>query len=426
MKHVVPGDASAARGDVAAQPAGAAVPVAGAAPRAAAVPRVAEAVPRVAETGAPRALPAWVYDHPEMTRLEQARILMPSWQLVCHVNSIPKPGDYATFDLGSESVLVLRDREGVIRAFHNVCRHRGARLLDGAGNCQTITCPYHGWTYRQDGALIGTPMRESFPGLDRSVHALRTVRVDVSFGFVFVWLADDDGTAPRSVSDVWGRLGEELAPYRCADMVPLGPITSDVWQVDWKIAMDNYLESYHVPVGHPGLFRMFTPDYDDTAAVPGVARGVSWLREKRSPRWSEGRYHALIDRAAGHLPEQYRRCWRFYSALPNLGIDVFPDQMDFFQVLPAGPGRCIIRGAVFGLPGSTPELRAARFLSNRINASVNEEDRRLCERVQRGLASSSYRPGPLSRLEGSMLEFHDLLRARIPECRLPKAPPHFA
>jgi len=380
------------------------------------------------EAGLPRALPAWVYNHPAMTRLEQQRVLMPSWQLVCHVNSIPKAGDYETFDLGPESVVVLRDRDGSIRAFHNVCRHRGARLLDGAGNCPaTITCPYHGWTYRHDGGLIGMPVREGFPGLDRAAHGLRTVRTDIAFGFVFVCLApDSEFGAPPPVSRIWGKLGEELAPYRCEEMVPLAPISSDVWNVDWKIAMDNYLESYHVPIGHPGLYRMFTPDYDDQSRVPGVARGLSWLRETRSSRWSEGLYQSLIGRAAAHLPEELRRCWRFYSALPNLGIDVFPDQMDFFQVLPAGPGKCIIRGAVFGLPGAARELRAARYLSNRINTSVNNEDRWLCERVQRGLASSSYQPGPLSRLEGCMFEFHNLLRTRIPEFRLPAPPLHFS
>ena len=369
------------------------------------------------------ALPAWVYSHPELARLERERILMPSWQIVCHLNSIPKPGDFETFDLGPESVLVVRDRDNKVRAFHNVCRHRGARLLDGTGNCSSaITCPYHGWSYRHDGSLIGMPIRESFPGLDRSHHGLKPVRVDTAFGFVFVCLVGD----PPPVAHMWGELGEELRPYHTEDMVPLGPISTEIWDVDWKIAMDNYLESYHVPIGHPGLYRMFTPDYEDQATVPGVARGLSWLRDKRSSRWSEGLYQSLIGRAAAHLPEDQRRCWRFYSALPNLGIDVYPDQMDFFQVLPAGPGKCIIRGGVFGLPGASRELRAVRYLSDRINASVNGEDKWLCERVQRGLASSSYRPGPLSHIEGCLLEFHNLLRERIPEFRLPNAPQHFA
>src|SRR5476651_2235203 len=83
----------------------------------------------------PRALPAWVYKHPEMTRLEYERILKPSWQIVCHVSSIPKPGDYMTLDLGADSVLAVRAADGVIQTFHNVCRHRGSRLLEGGGNC---------------------------------------------------------------------------------------------------------------------------------------------------------------------------------------------------------------------------------------------------------------------------------------------------
>jgi phenylpropionate dioxygenase-like ring-hydroxylating dioxygenase large terminal subunit len=368
------------------------------------------------------ALPAWVYNNAELTRLELERVLKPSWQIVCHVNSIPKAGDYATFDLGGDSVLMLRDRDGSIRGFHNVCRHRGARLLDGAGNCPaTITCPYHGWTYRHDGGLIGMPVRESFPGLDRSELGLKPVRVDIAMNFVWVCLAGD----PPPVAKVWGQLADELLPYRLQDMVPLGPITEEHWPVDWKLAMDNYLESYHVPIGHPGLFRMFTPDYDDQKGVPGVARGLSWMRDKDSSRWSEGLYQRLIGKAATQLPEDLRRCWRFYSALPNLGIDVFPDQMDFFQVLPNGPGRCIIRGGVFGLPDERREMRAARYLSSRINTQVNNEDRWLCSRVQRGLASGSYRPGPLSRLERWMLEFHDLLRERIPEFRLANPPEQF-
>jgi len=265
------------------------------------------------------------------------------------------------------------------------------------------------------------PVRESFPGLDRSEHGLNPVRVDIAMNFVWVCLAGD----PPPVAKVWGQLADELLPYRLQDMVPLGPITEEHWPVDWKLAMDNYLESYHVPIGHPGLFRMFTPDYDDQKGVPGVARGLSWMRDKVSARWSEGLYQGLIGKAATHLPEDLRRCWRFYSALPNLGIDVFPDQMDFFQVLPNGPGRCIIRGAVFGLPDERREMRAARYLSSRINTQVNNEDRWLCNRVQRGLASGSYRPGPLSRLERWMLEFHDLLRERIPEFRLANPPEQF-
>jgi len=108
--------------------------------------------------------------------------------------------------------------------------------------------------------------------------------------------------------------------------------------------------------------------------------------------------------------------------LPNLGIDVFPDQMDFFQVLPNGPGKCIIRGGNFGLPDRRREMGLVRYLNNRINRQVQREDEFLCRRIQRGITSSSYSPGPLSEIEACMLQFHDLLQDRIPAIRAPTRP----
>jgi phenylpropionate dioxygenase-like ring-hydroxylating dioxygenase large terminal subunit len=372
----------------------------------------------------PRALPPWVYSHPEMTRLEFERILKPSWQIACHVNSVPGKGDYLAFELGAESLFVLRNRDDRIVAFHNVCRHRGTRLLDGQGRCAAnIVCPYHGWSYRQDGTLAAVAMRDSFPGLDTAGLGLKPVAVDVALGFVFVCLGNPP---PGSVRDMFAPILDELRPYQFEQMVPLGPIYTEQWDADWKVVMDNYLESYHVPIGHPGLSRMFTPDYDDQWGSTNVARGTSWLRPQPSSRWSERIYQTLVGTVTTHLPEPDRRCWRFYSVLPNLGLDVYPDLMDFFQVLPNGPGRATIRGGLFGLADERREMRITRYLSDRINRQVNREDRWLCERVQKGLASSSYEPGPLSTIETWMLGFHELLRERIPEVRLPRAPERFA
>ena len=374
---------------------------------------------------APRSLPAWVYNHPEMTRLELERILKPSWQVACHVSQLARPGDYVTYELGGDSVIVLRDTSGAIRALRNVCRHRGTRLLEGAGHCSgRITCPYHGWTYRYDGSLLATPARDSFPDLDLREHGLGAVHVEQALGFVWVCLAAD---APPAPSVTWAPFKEELAPYRLDELVPLQPLFREEWEVDWKIAMDNYLESYHVPIGHPGLNRMFTPDYEDQRGVPGIARGFSWMREAPSSRWSERVYQKHVAAITEpHLPEPNRRSWRFYSWLPNLGLDVMPEQMDFFQVLPRRPGKALIRGAAFGLPDARREMRLVRWLGNRINMQVNREDRHLCERLQRGLADSAYLPGPLSSLETWMLEFHDLLRERIPEAHDPEPPARFA
>ncbi len=370
-----------------------------------------------------RALPAWVYNHPEMTRLEYERLLKPSWQIVCHVSSLARSGDFVTLDLGADSAVAVRTSQGDIRAFHNVCRHRGARILEGAGNCPgAIACPYHGWSYRLSGELLGMTARETFPPLDRTQLGLKPVRSQVLFGFVFVCVAGNPPPLQESLAGV----AAEFAPHRFEDMQPLGSMYIEHWDCDWKIAMDNYLESYHVPIGHPGLNRMFTPDYEDQLNLPGVARGISWLRERPSPRWSERMYQKLVGEVATDLPEPHRRRWSFYSMLPNLGIDVFPDQMDFFQVLPRGPGKCTIRGGSFAHPDERREMRIVRYLSARINRQVQREDEFLCRRVQQGLASASYEPGPLSRLENCMLEFHDLLRERIPEVREPSPPARFA
>jgi phenylpropionate dioxygenase-like ring-hydroxylating dioxygenase large terminal subunit len=372
-----------------------------------------------------RSLPAWVYNHAPLTRIEIERLLKPSWQIACHVSQIPNAGDYITFELGADSVIVLRESGGGIRALRNVCRHRGTRLLEGSGRCHgRITCPYHGWTYRYDGSLLATPARESFPGLDLRAHSLDAVHMEVALGFVWVCFAAE---APPPPSSVWAPVIEELAPYRLEELVPTQPLYLEEWDVNWKIAMDNYLESYHVPIGHPGLNRLFTPDYEDQRGVPGIARGFSWMREAPSARWSERVYQKHVSEVtAPHLPEAQRRSWRFYSCLPNLGLDIMPEQMDFFQVLPCGPGKTVIRGAAFGVPDERREMRLIRWLGNRINMQVNREDRLLCERLQRGINDSAYRPGPLSRIETWMLEFHDLLRAHIPEVSLPVPPARFA
>jgi len=376
--------------------------------------------PLPGESDLARGLPAWTYSHPELTRLELQRVLMPSWQIACHVSMVAKPGDYFTFDLGSESILILRDQAGAIRAFHNVCRHRAARLLDGGGKCAgAITCPYHGWSYGLDGCLRAVTLKETFPGLDRDTLGLRPVKSDVMMGFVFVCLTGE----PTPLRDIWGAFLPDFAPYRFEDMVPLAPLYFEDWDVDWKVAMDNYLESYHVTIGHPGLARMFTPDIDDQLNLStGIARSIGWSRDRPSPKWSERRYQSMVDGLTQDLPPDNRRCWRFYSMLPNLGIDVFPDQMDFFQVLPRGPGKCTIRGGTFGLPDDRREMRVLRYLNARINRQVQREDEFLCNRVQRGLASSSYVPGPLSEHESAMLEFHDLIRSRIPAVKSPVAP----
>ena len=112
-------------------------------------------------------LPGWVYHDPDYFKVEMARLIRPSWQIVCHESDVAGAGDWRTLELLGESILVIRGGDSIVRAFANVCRHRGSRLVDGQSGCaKRLTCPYHAWTYATDGRLVGVPMKEDYPGLD--------------------------------------------------------------------------------------------------------------------------------------------------------------------------------------------------------------------------------------------------------------------
>ncbi len=263
------------------------------------------------------------------------------------------------------------------------------------------------------------PENDSFPGLDKGEYGLHPVKTDRLMGLILVCLEGN----PQPVSEMFAPFMADLEPYRIQDMQPIGVPYEEVWQANWKIAMDNYLESYHVPIGHPGLNRMFTPDYIGQIRTPeGVGYGVGQYHPTYSPKWGEREYQKLSPKVATHLPEGHRKRWRYFSVLPNMGIDVFPDQIDFFQVIPDGFGRTRIRGANFALPDDRREMKLLRYLNSRINRLVQREDAFLCDRVQKGIVTTGYQPGPLSEYEVCVKQFHDMIRERIPETRLSKAP----
>ena len=134
-------------------------------------------------------LPGWVYHDPEFYRVEMVRLIRPSWQIVCHANDIPEGGDWRTLEIGGDSVIVIRGADGAARAFANVCRHRGSRLVDGEAGCaKRLTCPYHAWTYATDGRLVGVPMKEDYPGLEQAALGLIPIELEIWRGFVFVRL----------------------------------------------------------------------------------------------------------------------------------------------------------------------------------------------------------------------------------------------
>ncbi len=383
---------------------------------------IAMEAPRVAVRDAEAAvatLPAWTYRDAAFFAREREHLFLANWQIVCHASEVAEPGAYGTLNLLGERAFVVRAEDGRLRAFYNVCRHRAAAVVSGTGGtCSgAIRCPYHGWTYGLDGRLKAVPAEASFPGIDKQTLGLRPLDIEVFLGFVFVRFR----SGGPSVAERLAPYADELARCRLPEMEPIGAEWSFDRDVDWKTVMDNYLEGYHVPVGHPGLYRLFGSRYEVEVHEGYVSRAVHWLRDARSPNWSEGHYQTLLPTMT-HLPEDRQRAWAYYSLLPNLGLEVFADQMDFFHVLPTGPGQCTIRGRSYRLPDPSRRLRAAQYLNARINRQVQVEDDVLIRAVQAGLGSESYVAGILSEKEAGVRQLHDMVRAALPEARVPERP----
>jgi phenylpropionate dioxygenase-like ring-hydroxylating dioxygenase large terminal subunit len=358
-------------------------------------------------------LPAWTYSDPEFFALEQERVFAPSWQVVCHESDVASPGDWHTLEYLGESVIVIRGKDMLLRAFTNVCRHRGSRVVDGSSGCaRKLVCPYHAWTYDLDGTLVGVPDGASYPGLDKARHGLAPVSLELWRGFVFVRLKDDGGP---SVAAMMAPYEAMIAPYRFEQLEALGRVTLRPRSVNWKNIGDNYSDGLHIAVAHPGLTRLFGKSYG-VEAEAHVDRMWGDLIDRPSANWSERAYQRLLP-PVPHLPEASQRHWLYFKLWPNVAFDIYPDQVDFMQWLPVSPTESLIREISYVLPDDRREMKAARYLNWRINRRVNAEDTELIARVQAGMASRSFSVGPLSDKEVCLRRFCQRMREIVPEAR---------
>ncbi len=364
-------------------------------------------------------LPAWIYHSDEFHELEKERLFLPSWQIVGHVSELAAVGDYVAFEFFGQRGFVIRDDAGTLRAFHNVCAHRAHAVVGGErGRCaKFLTCAYHGWTYHLDGRNRSVSAPDTFPKFDRSKFGLKPLEVEVFFGMVFVrFRSGEAGVAERMEPHK-----AELERYRIEQMVPLDELWVHDVEIDWKNLVENYVEDYHFPMGHPGLSALMEPQYDREIMPGGTMRLSHRMREKPLKSWSAERYAAFLP-TIEHLPEDMRRRWTYIGLFPNVFFDIYPEWLDFFQLVPMGPGRTQIRARSYGFPDDRREMRAARWLCTRLNTRVQAEDEALTRSVQRGLSSGAYTQGILSDKEIVLAGFQDWIRARLPVTQLTQAP----
>jgi carnitine monooxygenase subunit len=363
-------------------------------------------------------LPGWLYYDPEFFEAEKKAFFRAAPQVVCHESEIREPGEWRTLEYLGESVFVIRGDDGEVRAFSNVCRHRGSRLVDGTGGCaKVLTCPYHAWSYARDGRLVGVPHRSEYPGLRPENFSLFPVALENWHGFLFATL--EPGSP--SVAEMMAPYEDEVALYRFEDLRVVGRVTLRPRPLNWKTIADNYSDHLHIPVGHPGLSRLFERNYR-IEAKDHVDRMEGDLVEKPSANPMERAYQHFLP-PVEHLPATHQRKWLYYKLFPNAAFDIYPDQVDFMQFLPLSATETVIREISYAIPDNRREMKATRYLNWMINRRVNAEDTELITRVQLGMQSAAYRPGPLGTSEVCLRSFAKKLRRLIPEARLSSPPP---
>jgi choline monooxygenase len=338
----------------------------------------------------------WYFD-PRIARLEIERVFAHTWQVAGRVDQVCERGEFFTVELGEEPIVVARGEDGVLRGFYNVCRHHAAAVVTEAqGSAKQFRCPYHGWTYGNDGALKGMVEFEGVCDFERAKNGLVPVAVDTWENFVFVNL---DGAA-GSLKDFLANVPELVAPLQLMEKLNFFDRRVYTLNCNWKVYVDNYLDGgYHVPHAHKGLssvieYTNYTIENFDRACLQSSPLSSDSKSEKGVAATRQGRAFYL---------------WIY----PNFMINAYEGVMDTNLVLPLAVDKCAV---VFDYYFSDISKKALRKnqASIKVSEKVQDEDVAICDAVQKGLASRAYLAGRLSvRREAGEHLFHRLLHADL-------------
>ncbi|MCW5967429.1 MAG: Rieske 2Fe-2S domain-containing protein [Blastocatellales bacterium] len=339
-------------------------------------------------------LPSRFYTDPSILDMERERIFFGSWQLAGRLGNVLEPGSFFTTEILGEPILVVRDQNEVLRAFHNVCRHRAGRVAQGDGCRRVFQCGYHGWTYALDGRLLGAPDWEGVENFSRDAMGLKPVEVQGWEQFVFVRIASRQGEFDGAdLATVLGDIPAATRNFRINEM-RWAARRDYVIECNWKVYVDNYAEGYHIPIAHPSLMREL--DYENYRTILGRYHSRQDAPIRREPD-AERRYQAT---------EQQCQALYFW-VFPNLMLNIYPDNISTNVIIPLGPERTL---TIFEWYFPEDELNADRVDSTlALSDEVQREDIAVCESVQQGLRSISYDRGRYSvKRENGVHQFHAL------------------
>jgi choline monooxygenase len=325
-----------------------------------------------------RTLPwSWYVDEAAL-RLEQERIFRRYWQYVARVDEIAEPGSFHTSRAGDVPVLLLRDREGELRAFLNVCRHRGSIVCKGSGRRETVQCPYHAWTYGLDGRLLTAPRSDREAGFDADELGLVQLQLDTWGPFVFVNPDPDAAPLEETLEDVSERIA---AAGIDVDALRFLSRAETEYEANWKICAENFLECYHCPTAHPGFSAVMDVSPDSYLLETGTMRMSQHGPPRREPR---GTYDPSGEVERG----------QFHLLFPGTVVNVMPGRpnLSIGPIIPLAPERTYRFLDYFAAP-DVDEAWVEEMLA--FDAQVGAEDRALVERVQAGVRSGVLDEGHL-------------------------------
>ena len=366
-----------------------------------------------------KGLPAWTYNNDELTRLEMEQVFLRNWMFVGHVSDIPESGDYQCFAMANERAVVVRDQDGQVRAFHNVCRHRASRVVgDDKGHCgKAFICPFHGWSYNLDGSLKNIPKANAFPEIDKSQFGLKSLDCEVWQGMIFIRFGGDGPT----VVELFAEAAEEIGLYRIEEMQPLDEPYQYNFDLDWKAVLDIDNEGYHVPIGHPELFDLVGATYTDQRLEGGLGRSFGVINQRKH-RLERNRDYVAALPEDSYLPESHQHLWIYWGMFPGFVLTLFPDQIEIYQIYPTGNQKSVMAGVTYALPDNRASMQKARELNRDINMDVGNEDIRLIEWAAAGMRSSAFDGVMLSDLELGVGSFQNQLREVLPVVTLDQEP----
>ena len=353
-----------------------------------------------------RSLPPPIYHDPAILALETSRIFHREWICLGRTAEIPRPGDYLSRDLVGAPVFVVRQRNESIRAFSNVCLHRAARLLDGEGHTNRISCPYHSWTYEIDGRLIGAPYMDRTRNFDVRAHRLKELRCEVWEGFIYVSL---DADAPSPVAHL-APLSDMVGDYRMADYEPVFA-AEDTWDTNWKCLVENYMDAYHIHRVHRESFGKYGTSEDQTHLYDGNDwYSYHYVHEEVGQK----SVHAHADNTWTGKNNR-SRTW-LINIFPSHTLQLQPDMLWYLSILPDGLGRVNIRWAV-SIPreilDNATDREAEIDAKVALIHQVNGEDQPIVENVFRATQSPHAAQGPLSYLERNVWQFGRYLARKL-------------